>query len=682
MRYKLFVGLFVGIGLIIMANVFSVSSQEAISAKQIAAPPSDFAEVQMPSPEANGVRSRTAMMPVTLTQDGTAWVWQDDVVVDGRSELSLMVLAPSSETWQVSVQVPGQKAMALTSDTAALAVAQQTASVEQKTASVAQQTASVGLGDNTFEGQLYTIEAPKAGEWWVQITTETAPTAAEINGYLVVSSDSSYQLYSHLSSYDLLVGNEIGLVTQMYKDADDADRTAVPTALSGVINEAILLVKSPDGQEMKLPMADDGLHADGAAGDGVFGATLTAPVAGEYSAQVIAEGTDPDGLAFVRTSEHIFPVVEQSLRLSRSSVRAVSVDGDRLQLNLRGRALTGSLDEVLAFAEVWGTNEKGEAVAVAWIGGRVLPQVRRGWVTIPLMLDTSWLDLAGAQAPFELRNVRVQDMETAVPVAQLDSVQAGIRYQAAKGADGLALETAVTEEMLMGPRPELDKPNAAVAAGNKLMLVHGYCAGGNSWPTSHFSNYATFSDPNQNRSHNQFAQLIDNYGDQFDSFGIVAHSQGGAASLHLYTYYWSGLDYSTGNRLIQSVGTPYRGTALAGSLAAIGDVFGAGCGTNWDLTYDGAALWLSGIPSWARSRVYYSTTSFTDKWWRYDYCNIGTDLFLDDPDDGVTEKWAGQLSGANNMGHKTGWCHTTDMRDTGQVLDYSRNVNMNANANR
>ena len=38
--------------------------------------------------------------------------------------------------------------------------------------------------------------------------------------------------------------------------------------------------------------------------------------------------------------------------------------------------------------------------------------------------------------------------------------------------------------------------------------------------------------------------------------------QGGAASLHLYTYYWSGFDYATGNRLIQSVGTPYQGTAL------------------------------------------------------------------------------------------------------------------------
>ncbi|MCA9971638.1 MAG: hypothetical protein KC425_15545, partial [Anaerolineales bacterium] len=213
-------------------------------------------------------------------------------------------------------------------------------------------------------------------------------------------------------------------------------------------------------------------------------------------------------------------------------------------------------------------------------------------------------------------------------------------------------------------------------------LIHGYCSDGNPWPTSHFSQYAVFQDYNQNRSHDAFALQILSYGNNFPSFGAIAHSQGGAASLHLYTYYWSGLDYSSGSRLIQSVGTPYQGTSLAGNLALIGDIFGVGCGTNWDLTYDGAALWLAGIPSWARSRVYYHTTSFTDKWWRYDYCNIASDLFLSDPDDGVIERAKGQLSGASNMGHKTGWCHTSGMRDPAQTGDYGRNSNMNAYANR
>ena len=177
--------------------------------------------------------------------------------------------------------------------------------------------------------------------------------------------------------------------------------------------------------------------------------------------------------------------------------------------------------------------------------------------------------------------------------------------------------------------------------------------------------------------------LIRNFGAALPSFGIVAHSQGGAASLHLYTYYWSGLDYATGGtRLIQSVGTPYQGTALAGNLALLGQIFGAGCGSNSNMTYSGAATWLSDIPSWARAKVFYHTTSFTDVWYRYDYCQLATDPFLSDPDDGVVERTYAQLTGANNLGHKTGWCHTSGMRDPSQTTDSSRNTNMNANAAR
>jgi hypothetical protein len=134
--------------------------------------------------------------------------------------------------------------------------------------------------------------------------------------------------------------------------------------------------------------------------------------------------------------------------------------------------------------------------------------------------------------------------------------------------------------------------------------------------------------------------------------------------------------------LIQSVGTPYQGTALAGNLAVLGQIFGAGCGKNTDLTYSGAANWLATIPSWARSEVDYYTTSFKDRWWAYDYCHLATDLLLDDPEDGTTEKWSGQLAGAANMGHKTGWCHTTGMRDPAQTRDSSRNSSMSNRAAR
>lgn len=258
-------------------------------------------------------------------------------------------------------------------------------------------------------------------------------------------------------------------------------------------------------------------------------------------------------------------------------------------------------------------------------------------------------------------------------------------------------EVEVTDEMRMGRKPSQEELHGRrlggsrrLSANHKKILVHGYCSQANPFPIEHFSNAIAFVDPSSGRrlgdssglnnwSHETFAKKIDLFAiaNGIDGCNCIAHSQGGNACTHLYANYWSCLDYGSGSRMIQSVGTPFQGTPLAGNLAALGDVFGAGCGTNNDLTTSGASNWLDKIPSWARSRVYYYTTSFKDVWYAYDYCHQVTDLFLGDPDDGTTEKSRGQLSGANNRGHKSDWCHTTGMRDTAQYYDSSRNSEMN-----
>jgi len=364
-----------------------------------------------------------------------------------------------------------------------------------------------------------------------------------------------------------------------------------------------------------------------------------------------------------------------------SSVSNISAEDLRLRFDLSVKGLSVG-QRVIGYAEVWGRDEKGNSQAVAWIGGMVLVEGAnergRAKTVVPFSLDARWLARESNLTNYTLKNIRLQDPDYSTVLATADEVSlSSFAMPEMKGVEA----NQITDEMRMGKRPA-NLPKQTEAPGGKLLLVHGYCSGGNTFPTSQFTNFAVFHDPNQNRTHDQFAQLIRNFGAQFPSFGIVAHSQGGAASLHLYTYYWSGLDYATGNRLIQSVGTPYQGTALAGNLALLGQIFGAGCGSNYDLTYGGASAWLANIPSWARAKVYFHSTSFTDVWWRYDYCHLATDLFLGDPEDGVVERSKAQLSGANNMGHKTGWCHTSGMRDPAQTSDSSRNANMNANAAR
>lgn len=637
-----------------------VGGSSNLLAKQIAAPPADFASLRLPNPADLGIRSRSALIPVELSPGpagaGGQWRWSGEVRVDEGQGLSVMVLAPEGDQWAVTLTGPSGQRVALNGATDAAG-------------GVQHQATRFSLGEVGHPADLYTFEWAESGIWTAQVEAAAGQTSNP-DGYLIVASQSPYQLYSHLSNHQLLTGHWIGLETYAYTTSSGS--SGRPSPIGGIIQQATLRLTAPDGTVTEVAMRDDGQQGDGAAGDGVFGALVNPTIAGNYTAQVVVIGQTAAGQPFHRTSEHVFPVIEQGLTLAAGRVQAQVADGTRLRLNVPVQANGTLPGNVTASAEVWGT-KNGQAVPVTWISGLVAPEQKRNGLVLPLSLDGRWITLAGAQAPFELRNVRIQDVETHIPLAQAETLALDMRSLPADIA-----ATHVTDEMLMGVRPEM--VNGPEMAG-RLMLVHGYCSGG-VWPTSHFSQYAVFLDANQNRTHNQFAQLIGSYGSQFSSFGVVAHSQGGAASLHLYTYYWSGLDYSSGSRLIQSVGTPYRGTALAGTAAVLGQIFGVGCGTNWDLTYDGASLWLSGIPSWARSRVYYFTTSFEDVWWRYDYCHIVSDVLLSDPDDGTTEQWAGQLSGANNMGHKTGWCHTSGMRDPAQYTDYSRNSNMNSYGNR
>ncbi|HUR28607.1 MAG TPA: conditioned medium factor, partial [Planctomycetota bacterium] len=216
-------------------------------------------------------------------------------------------------------------------------------------------------------------------------------------------------------------------------------------------------------------------------------------------------------------------------------------------------------------------------------------------------------------------------------------------------------------------------PPSGFAANRALMLVHGYCSSGSIWPAADFAQpKIEFLDPSANRSHDQFAQLIAQraVNAHVSSFGIVAHSQGGPAALHLLTYYTSGLDFSTGGRRIQSLASPYLGTPLA-------SWGGFACGVNNDMTPAASATWLAGIPTWARAEVFTWTTADSGT-----ACNAITNLLLTNPEDGTVEKMRSELAGGNNMGHVVGWCHTTGMTNPASYTDHTRNLAMNAAAAR
>lgn len=616
-------------------------------AKQLAGPPSEMANMRAASPVDAAIHSRSALLPVSFAQSqGGERNWQRSLPVENDT-LRFLVFEPAGTNWRVDMlDEAGRQVPATSRASRVLAT-------------------DFGIEKARVPATRYEFDKMQGDRWTLTLTGATNAK----DGFVLIEGDQATELASWQTHARQVAGKRIGLTALLTTTSGSIVQSGIS---AGSIDEAVMRVTAPDKSVTTYPMFDDGRHADGAAGDGLFAGDFPVPATGDYLAQVEVRGVNKHGSHYVRTAEHLLPVVAASLDVAATRAVAVAADADRLAIQVPVTARAPG-QHYRAIAEVWGTNGKGKPVAVAWISGMVVPTDG----ALSLGFDERWVALANAKPPFELRNLRIEDPDHFISVASADRLT--LEMPALRTTTN-ASSIVIDERMTMGPRPA--GLNATSGVGTRLLLIHGYCSGG-VWPASQFSNDSTFLDVNQNRTHDQFALRIRDFGATWNSFGTVSHSQGGAASLHLYTYYWSGLDNATGNRLMQSVGTPYQGTNLSGILATLGNWFGVACGSNSNMTYSGASSWLAGIPNSARAKVNYYTTSFKlTNWWTNDYCQFATDLVLNDPEDGTTEQTKGQLPGAINRGHVTGQCHTSGMRDPAQYLNASRNATMDSNAAR
>ena len=616
-------------------------------AKQLAGPPAEIEAMRAPSPVEATIHSRSALLPVRFadTEAGEA-AWRTTVPIENGS-LRFLVFAPRQASWQVGMVGASGRS------TEAGALAARVIDTD------------FGIGEARVPAVRYDFDNLQGDRWGIELRGGSDAAG----GFVLVEGDADTELASYPTHTRQLVGERLGLTALLTSSADDAVRVG---RKAGGITEAIIRVTAPDGSQALYPMYDDGRHDDGRANDGLHAGDFPTTMTGDYAAQVEVRGTNARGKAFVRTAEHLLPVVERSLDLDSAAAKALAADTTRLSIRVPVIARKAG-QHYRAIGELWGTDGSGRPVPVAWLGGMVVPHAGE----LALGFDERWIALSGAKPPFELRDLRIEDPDHFVTLASARRLALAMPTLRTTLAPS---QVTIDEMMTMGPRP--DGGHSTEGVGKRLLLVHGYCSGG-VWPAAKFSTASTFLDANQNRTHDQFAQRIRTFGSTWNSFGTVAHSQGGAASLHLYAFYWSGLDNATGNRLIQSVGTPYQGTNLSGILATMGNWFGVACGSNANMTYNGASAWLAGIPNSSRAKVNYYTTSFrTTNWYTNDYCQIATDLVLSDPEDGTTEQVNGQLPGATNRGHVTGQCHTAGMRDPAQYNDSGRNATMSSNAAR
>ncbi len=604
------------------------------TARQIAAGAADIlsGRVRLPEPASTPTVSHCAMLPLQFEHTESSWSASVRFPVEASGRLAFAVLSPSAASVRVFVGANG----------AALRPIDELFANERRTSFVGDAMPGWVIDRRDVLG------AP--GGWWsVRVEAE-----AVSEGWLMVSAGADLRAEAYVTTQQLVVGEPIAIAARCV--GGDLRRV-----------ESARVALYAQGVEHTAMMFDDGAHEDGRAADGLFGAYVPQDMAGELRARVDFAGTTRAGLPFLRSAPLAFTVLVPVIALD-GAARIELVDADRARIEI-GALHIGLEQRLHVSAEVWARDAAGVPVPVCWLSRMLDAHVAAERGPLVLELDLRWLDVAATAAPCELRAVRVQDPDTEVVLDFAERIALPeLRLAPRAASRSRTVSAAMLAAPVLAAPPEL-----ASLPGPALMLVHGYCSSGSIWPAADFSQpKLEFLDPNANRSHDQFAQLLAQHALQANlaSFGVVAHSQGGCAALHLRTYYASPLDHSTGARRIQALATPFQGTPLA-SLGFFA------CGTNANMTPAGAATWLAGIPSWARAEVFTFTTANSGS-----ACNFFSGLLLADPEDGTVEKARGELPGGNNLGHTLGWCHTTGMSNPASYTDHARNQALDAAAAR
>jgi len=633
---------------------------QSMAAKRLFAPPQDVASgiVVLPNIRDAAAVSQNALLIVPRT-DGAAFAFST-----GGGTLRISPLAPDAIDWKLSIN-DGGGAIPLTGTPPKASLTRRGIGRVGERIAVQDQFGS--------EAPTRSIEvvAP-AGSLRVDASMAAAGPSAEVA--LAVDDDSPVALAAYPAEWSVAAGDALDVVLEARMPIELAgdpatwpplvERAMAGTALAFTLRNAE--VRWSDGTSARGRVVRD----DGATVVVRFDRAL----AGDAAFRIEADVADRAGAsAWTRSVAGIASIAQGQSRLLGELRAELQRDGAWMDLVMPVETDESS---VFAAAELWAVSARGPR-CLGWVGGIAMVEALGRGRQVRIGCETARVPLADDEQ-LEARNLRLQARDGFAPLALMAraSIAAPGLAAASRGRVPIAGEFGIPGIATVdGPERSSLLPGSGA---HTLALVHGYCASYNPWPLGGFSADAwQYLRANANLTHDQFARDIFTASAPYKSFGVAAHSQGGCASLHLHTFYWSGMDWAGPGRLIQTLGSPFKGTPMAGNLAALGQVFGVQCGANYDMTTTGATAWLTTVPTSVRARAYTHTTTFTDNPFSYDYCNVLTDGFLTDPEDGVTEHSAGHITGANNMGLKTGWCHIAGMRDPAQATDTERNAVIN-----
>src|SRR5687768_2944752 len=151
--------------------------------------------MRVPDAKTLGVSSKAAMLPIRF-KDGKAAF---DIPVEASDNLRLTLLAPDSALWRIIASNDANKDLNLRTNPEL----------------VERSDGEIGLDGVKFPAEVFSFDHVAKGTWRVEISApkDSGLRGGETLGYLVVSNNSPYQLYSYVDTHQTLVGRNIGVFT-------------------------------------------------------------------------------------------------------------------------------------------------------------------------------------------------------------------------------------------------------------------------------------------------------------------------------------------------------------------------------------------------------------------------------------------------------------------------------------
>ena len=510
------------------------ASSSGIKQKSLMGPPSDFPRYVPPSPFDSAVSSRSLMLPWAAVREGDPYL--ATFAVDSAEYITVALISTKVEALELVVK------------DASGVVAQPSQSVSEP----------IGMDGLTYPTLTLAFVKLAIGSWSLEISTDSVDI---IQAAILIGYSGPVVWHTSIDTHELLTGSTVNILAVASDNQGLQERQSgeMPKALENVfIDDASVTLFYPNGTTVVENMQP------GESGDisgTSFRLAIRPTVPGTYIMWTSSNGvfrTSNTSVTFQRSSWMTFNIVDKSVSLTgkvqghsehlpliSDPESSLCSDKPHFWISASVKTEPSVNPQYRVYAEVWGKHFiTGKEVAVAWISGMsdVLHDSPSTGV-LSLRLDIIWLLKAWAVPPYSLHQVRVEEIGSFISVSSMDDIPIELSDSLSDQLKKIVSTNGSELNMHLSQSNHCISNNSTLAkSGRKLILVHGYCTQERTFPESQFTDVAFFEDFKQSRTTDEFARLIHDFGEQFESFGLAAHSHGGVASLHLYTYYESGLD--------------------------------------------------------------------------------------------------------------------------------------------